>query len=389
MTPGHYEVQVSATTSVATSSWSASGTATVTALSQTSAVSATSFRPFADGYQDTVRITATSNVATTGNVQILNAAGSRVATLPLSSPSTMSVLWNGRINGLATGARVPFGTYRVQTFLVGRSPGVTRVLPDKFVTVASSQVGLPAIAPLFTTVYPYVDAYRDTVPITVKTTVPATQIWKFTNRTGSVVYRTLSLSRRTSATVAWNGKDSRNRTLPNGTYYLRVYVKGGEGTQLSAYKTIAVSSKRVIPIAYSAEYRASSVIRARSTTGVLAGARTGGIKFGSQGIATFSVSLPSSVRPMTGLRVATCTQVTATATSSGREGFYSGASNNPTYIGTEYVMGRALGCYETGTAPSASVFSNGMHWYVMNRGPAGSYWEADTFLISGTRYVLG
>ena len=69
---------------------------------QRATVTSTVLRPFRDGYQDSVRVSTTSNAPAHGTLRILNPSGVSVLTVPLATGTAWATTWTGC--GCPTGA---------------------------------------------------------------------------------------------------------------------------------------------------------------------------------------------------------------------------------------------------------------------------------------------
>ena len=162
--------------------WSTTLPAAVAALTESVTVSATTLRPYHDGYQDSVVIRASTNTPsqTTGTVQIQNSANKSVRTFALPAAqsaggvSSWSVTWTGLTVG---GARVAPGRYHVVVTVKRR--GVLAAIPTQpSFLVSLSQASRPTITLGATSVYPVRDGFRDTLSIKSTATIPSVMTWR-------------------------------------------------------------------------------------------------------------------------------------------------------------------------------------------------------------------
>lgn len=374
---GRYEVEVAALNAMGKGLYSPSAVVVVTGLTQSATVSAGTLRPFRDGFQDSVRLAATSNMTTSGSVRILNSAGSVVRTYPLGRSTRWSITWAGTDG---RGRRVPDGTYRVETLLQARSSTLTRVA-SRPVLVANSRATKPAVRVTTSTVFPYRDGYRDVMAIRTSATVPATTTWTILRKGRAVWSR--SFTRRAVAASTWNGRDRRGRPLPVGAYTLRVSSTGGEGRAAVSVRTITISAKRARKVAFTVSGTAGSAARYGFGGGALPSRAGTSVDLPAGSFATFSLPLPPTATTYSAVSIVSC----GSAAGSPRPqlGYYVGAENDPVFTGPRVTL--RSGCVR-GTAASVAVHGRALRWWVANADTGSSIWRVTRFVVNGTRIVL-
>jgi hypothetical protein len=381
---GTYEVQVAAVNPSGRGLFSPSGTADVTSLAQKAAASAAVIRPFRDGFQDGVKITATSNTTASGSLRFRNSAGTTVLIVPLGRGTAWSYTWTA-LN--ARRVRVPNGVYRVQVLLTGRSATATQVGLFS-VTVASSQASRPAIAVSSSTVYPYVDKYLDSVRITTTAGLPATFSWKLLR--GRTTVWSASFRSRLTATTTFAGKGSNRRALPAGAYTLVVVAKGGEGIAVSRSRTIWISTQRLRAQKFTLQKTALTSAPV-ALNGMVVEDGSGGLVVQGLQFVTFAPALPSSVNGYYAVTVALCT---AGGGQPDAKLYLAYMSDAVTLTGSAQGPVPLAGakCYANttvaGRAPDASFWFNRVHFELANLSETGATYDVSAFIITGYRYYL-
>jgi serine protease len=381
---GTYEVQVAAVNATGRGLFSPSGTAAVTALSQRAALSGSVLRPFRDGFQDTVRIEARSNTPASGTLRILNSRGAVVLVVPLARATAWTYSWAGLTSRRA---RVPNGTYRAQVALSGRS--AARVaLAALTITVASSQASRPTIVVSTSTVFPYVDRYKDTMAIRTTAGVPARFSWKLL-RSGRTVWAA-SFRSRPIASGAWAGLSSARAKLPTGLYTLVVTATGGEGRAVASSRTVGLSWQHLRAQRFSVD-RAAAGSAPVALNGTLDLPGSGEVNVQGGQVITFAPVLPTSVNEYSGLTVEACTTVGGEP---GAEVYLQYMSGPTSFIGlSQGPLGNDAGrCYYnstvTGQAPAASVWLGRVHFALGNTATTPVAFYVSAFRITGYRYYL-
>jgi serine protease len=388
---GRYEVRVATDNdSHGRGPFSPSGTATVTALAQPTRISGTTLRPFRDGFQDSVTVSARSNVPAAGWVRILTASGALVRAVRLPTAQSWAYAWTGRD---ARGRRVPDAAYRAQLLLSGRT-STPRVLATWSVRVASSRATTPVITSSSATVYPYRDGYLDTITISTTATVPATWRWTLVGPRGTVW--TAAFSRRTVARVSWAGRGNHGVALPAGRYTLSATATGGEGRAATGRRTLIISAQRLRAVSFTAKVLPSSATpRALLGSWNANGGAPGSGLLAPGARIGFALPLPASVRGYAGLVVRTCsvgggapdadvhvTWRTRTWSSAGGDTAFrnvAGLCSSPMTTAVPPVAA---------AAPAASIFGGRVHVALENRTAGTGAWLVSWFTVSGTRYVL-
>lgn len=248
---GSIETRVRAVNATGSSVPVVAGTVFVPGLVQSATVSSSVVRPFKDGFQDSTRILVSSNAATKGKIRVLDSRGKLITQWVLPTGTAWSRDWSGRTS---SGARVATGTYRVVTTLEWR--GAQRTVSTRSVSIASSQVGAPAVSPSSSTVYPARDGYLDQVTIRIAANVPASG--KVTISSKGKVLWSGKLSRSRSWAVGWNGRKRSGAVLKPGKYTVTTEVKGGEGKSRTTKRAINVSAKKLTYVTTSKTYSAES-----------------------------------------------------------------------------------------------------------------------------------
>lgn len=220
---------------------------TVSRLRPTVRVSPNPFSPNADGRRDTATVTYTNDVAQipTIRVQATNGTIVRRTTLVSStatSAGTHSWVWNGRNTA---GNVVPDGTYTImltstQVGGVKKGAATTTVKIDKVKPVSSS------VTPSSPSVYPVVDAFRDSVTLGAKTNEAVGSYAVYiTNSTGTRI-RTITGGAKPAGRVdvTWKGTTNSGKRAADGIYAFQVLLQDVAGNQtLSAKGRVTISWK--------------------------------------------------------------------------------------------------------------------------------------------------
>ena len=386
---GTYEVQVAAVNDMGQSVWSPSGTAVVAALTQTVTVSATTLRPFRDGFQDSVALRVATNRPgkATGSLRILNARLVVVKIVPLALNSAWLVTWTG-LN--ARNLRVPNGRYYVQVYLQGRSGSQLAVPSRPSVVVAASQSTRPAITLSSPTVYPYPDKYLDTVTIRATATVPSTFTYRI-SLAGRTKWSYVQ-SRRLKGAVVWSGRTTARKALPSGKYVVSITAKGGEGIAVTSSKYVVVSTRRIKAVAFVLDVRASST-HPLALLGSFAPDGAGGGYLAPGALVELAPTLPTSVKPLYRLEAYAC----STTGGSGADAGFGFVDRNAAWIGSPVSMLNDVNaCWTVPNAnstgplyvPAAAIFSGRVHVVVGNQPTATGSWYLSGVRLRGTRYLL-
>ncbi len=387
---GTYEVQVAAVNDIGQSVWSPSGTAVVAALTQTVTVSATTLRPFRDGFQDSVALRVATNRPgkATGSLRILNAKLVVVKIVPLALNSAWLVTWKG-LN--ARNLRVPNGRYYVQVYLQGRSASQLAVPTRPSVVVAASQATRPAITLSSASVYPYPDKYLDTVTIRATATVPSTFTYRITSA-GRTKWSYVQ-SRRLQGAVVWSGRTTARKSLPSGRYVVYITAKGGEGIAVTSYKYVVVSTKRIKAYTFVLDVRASSSHHL-ALQGSFSTDGSGGGYLAPDTLVELAPTLPTSVKPLYRLEAYACSSLGGEFGADAGFGF---VDRNAAWIGnTASMLNDANSCWTVPNAsgtgplyvPAAAIFSGRVHVVVGNQPTATGSWYLSGIRLRGTRYLL-
>ena len=379
---GSYEVRVAAKNVTGLGVYSPTTVRAVVSLAQAAAISGTTLRPLRDGFQDSVRVTASSNVTTNGSIRILDIHRHVVRAVPLGTTRAWAFVWTGLDQ---RARRVAYGRYHVQVLLRGRTSTPT-VLSTMSVQVSSSRASRPSILLSSTAVYPYRDRYLDTVSIRATATVPSTFTMKIVGAHG-IVWST-KLSRRSVARAVWKGTTARHRVVAAGRYRLVVTARGGEGPAVSSSTAIVVSSQRVRPTTFDVVVGAAS-----APTILLSGSIS---PYGEDGLSLeapstvigVSLRLPPSVRAYADVLLVACTDVDNASKARARFAFLdetASIADGPWSIPNEH------GCYVTpAPAPAPSLSAREVHFAVANvpASPATDPWVVSAYEVTGTAYYL-
>lgn len=391
MPPGQYDVELAALHDAVTSDtvavdghWSRTLSATVVALVNRVTLSATTMRPFKDGFQDyvVVRVSTNRPGGAAGSLRILNAAKVTVLVVPLASGSAWSYVWKGLSSRKL---RVPNGRYYAQVYLPGTTSTAVPLATPPSMVVTSSQAPKPTITMSSTALFPYRDGYRDSTRIIASTTVPSVMTVRIVR--AKHVYWQTTLSRRSTASIAYAGAMQPRGILPAGTYALYVYARGGEGTTVVAAKTFVVSAKRAVKKFFAMTNTANTLAKAGF---VNPGAPLGPsspdgslVEIPAQTAVTFLRTLPTTVLPYATVRVTVSTW--AIDSSLVGLGFYGGAPDDPNVIRPVQVTTYS---FLSPVAPTVSYIGGALRWYLENDGSGSEDWVVQSFTVSGYRYVL-
>lgn len=391
MAPGQYDVELAALHDAVTSDtvavdghWSRTLSATVVPLVNRVTLSATTMRPFKDGFQDyvVVRVSTNRPGGAAGSLRIMNAAKTTVLVVPLAAGAAWTYVWKG-LN--SRGLRVPNGRYYAQVYLPGTTSSPAPLATPPSMVVTSSQALKPAITLSSTALFPYRDGYRDATRITATATVPSVMTLRIVR--SKHVYWQTTLSRRTTASIAYAGAMLPRGVLPAGTYALYVYAKGGEGSTVVAAKTFTVSSKRAVKSFFALTNSANTLAQAGF---VSPGAPFGPgspdgslVEVPAQTAVTFLRTLPATVLPYATVRVTVSTYAIDSPLVG--IGFYGGAPDNPNVIRPVQVTAYS---FLSPVAPTVSYLGGKLRWYIENDGTGTEDWVVSSFTVSGYRYVL-
>ncbi|MFN8169720.1 MAG: hypothetical protein U0S36_13180 [Candidatus Nanopelagicales bacterium] len=383
---GTFVVAVSALTVDGETPEAASAPVVVRAQARSLDVSAAVVRPYRDGFQDSVRVVASSAFPASGSIEVVGPTGRSVRAYPLATGTDWTVGFDGRS---ATGAALPPGVYQLRLDLDGAT------VATRTVTVASSQAATPSRRWSAPRLYPVRDGYRDSVQLVVSAGVPATMSVVITAVTGAGkgrVYGKGVLSRRLTGTFTWKGR-WRGRTAPAGTYRAVVRVQGGEGSARTASTTIRVSDLRRVVESFDYTVAARKSLQRMAYGGFVAGSDAGGQRLrgcttaGCQpDMGLYASTLPASVSFYAGVKVTACVRVTS-GKPAGRFSYTNAVGG---VVGPIYSFaGGGPGCYVPSVAPGTSVTGRTIHWLAANVDVRSrSVIDVAYFRITGRRYVL-
>lgn len=383
---GRYEVQVAtlhdALTAETVTDWTPSVTATTIGLLSRTTVSATTLRPYRDGYQDSVVVRVATNRpgGAAGSLRILNSARVPVKIVALGRTNAWSYVWTGLSS---RNLRVPNGRYYLQAYLPDATGRLVAVPHPPSVLVASSQASKPIITLSSAVLYPYRDGYRDTTTIATSALVPSVMTWKVVR--GGRVYWQTTFTRRGTARAIYGGARIGGGTLPAGTYGLYVYAKGGEGTTTVSATVITVSTKRAVKSAFRiGTFLATMYFRDGFGASAVADRNSGQVVLRSQSIATFSVTLPASVLPRTGVQIAGSSNGT-NGSPVRYVGYYGGSPSAPNLIQPYRLVSEG---FRIPAAPPVAMYGDVLRWYALNDSTNPTYWRIQSFVVTGYRWVL-
>jgi hypothetical protein len=377
---GRYETRVAALNTNGLSVYSPVAVTTVASLHQVMAVSGKVVRPLRDGFEDWVRITASSNLTTSGTIRVLDSRGRTVRSVALRSARSWAFVWTG-VDQHAH--RLPNGRYRVQVLLRGRTSAPT-VVSTATVLVSSSRASRPTVLVSSSTIYPYPDHYLDSISIRASATVPARFTMAIVGPHGTVW--SASFSRRTVARAVWKGSGPGRRAVAAGHYRLVVTARGGEGPTVASSRILVVSSKRVRSTTFDVVVSAAS-----AQTMLLSGSIS---PYGEDGLTLqapstvigVSLRLPPSVRPYFDVLVVTCTDADNAAAAQARFAFL---DETASIADGPWAIPNEQGCYVTpAPAPSPSVYSREVHFAVATSAASSAPWVASAYEVTGTTFYL-
>jgi serine protease len=393
MAAGRYQVQVAARNAHGPSVWSDSGTTTVVALAESFRLSASTLRPYPDGFQDVVDIGVRSNRpgGDDGELRIVNGRGTTVRSFRLGLATTQTVRWDGRDR---RGAIVPRGAYRVVVRLHGRGATPSALPQQPVVTVASTQASKPTIRLSSAVVYPYVDGYRDSITVTTADAVPSVMTWSVVR--GGRTYWSSTWARSLSVTKAYGGVRSSGGILPAGRYTLVVTAKAGEGVRVSSSTVFTVRAERVQRRWFSETGYALSAMQDAVGNRTLPGAwGRRAVYLPDQSQATFAHQLPPTVRAYRTVRVTVTSSGDFASGRTGKAvplgGYFTGNPLDPSSFGQANAL--TAGSTTLPPASAAEVSGGLVRWYVANNalsidGSTTSKWVVVSFTVTGYRFVL-
>jgi hypothetical protein len=418
-----YDVRVTAGTATGLSAPARPVRVTAAGLLRSAAISAGSLRPFADGFQDTVTVTASTNVESTAEVRITREGETTpVRTYVLAPAMSYSQTWDGADDA---GVAVAPGRYVLEVWTddLSGSASVISTSSPMTVTVASSDVTAPTVSPSAPAVYPTRDGFLDTVTFSVTTAVPATTKLSITNATGTKTYWHYTSPRQTRTTKAWAGtRQPSGGTLPAGTYWLRVSVTGANGSTAKALGSAAhpgaipvvVSTKRLKSVRFTKTVTPDDVVITAARGSVLLKPRTyegrssaellvrGGL--GQAGspydVLALSSSLPTTVaaKGYSGVKVSTCLRRSPVGTNVLATGYMASTTKYAGWFSALVDESRSEVSVASGTldcrtpdlvTPAEATAGGRLRWSLFNWAAARTaYVPIYHFTITGTRYTL-
>ena len=418
-----YDVRVTARSDLGVDAPGRPVRVTTTGLLRSAAISAGSLRPFVDGFQDTITVTASTNLESTAEVRITRRGeATAVRTYVLAPASSYSQVWDGTDD---SGAPVPPGAYDVQVWTEDLS-GSSSAVPTSAtltITVASSNVTAPTVSPRAPAVYPVRDGFLDTVTFSVTTTVPAVTKMRITNATGTKTHWHYTSPRQTRTTKAWSGtRQPDGARLPAGTYWLRVSVTGANGSTAKAVGTptnpgairVVVSAKRLQAVRFTKTVTPDNVVITARRGSVLLRQRTydgrssaellvrGGLEQAGSpyDVLALSSSLPATIaaKGYRGVKVATCLRRSPVGTNVLATGYMSSIREYAGWFSVLVDESRSEVNVASGTldcrtpnlvTPSTASAGGRVRWSLFNWAAARTaYVPVYQFIITGTRYTL-
>ena len=216
------------------------------------ALSAAAFSPGDDGQFDTIDIDYTQvDVWDSAVVEVRDATDTVVFTsavpLPVPPSNNGTFVYDGK-DGL--GDVLPDGSYTarlsVSRTLDSGDPSSSTYAPKPF-TVDTTAQAPPALTPSFSTFYPYVDGYRDTVKLNYTGQEPYSRVDFVVRNAANVIVRTKQIL--VPADASWNGRNNVGSRVPAGTYTVLIRVYDALGNlDFSPMATVTVSDKQLATI---------------------------------------------------------------------------------------------------------------------------------------------
>jgi hypothetical protein len=387
----------------------------VAGLVRTAALRSTALRPFVDGFQDTVTITATTTLESTAEVRIaLEAGGAPVRTLVQAPATSFSAVWDGTDD---LGDPVAPGRYVVEV-VTDDLDGTSTISTAQplVITVAGSDVATPTVTSSSPTVYWRSDGFFDTVTLTATTAVPAKAVFTVRSTSGTVLWTKSTYTASRTSSTTWSGRRSADGTvLPSGTYRLDVAVTGVNGSTAQLLgRSISVSSKVLRAVRFTKTVTPSQVVISAlrgsvaltpysydGTTSTELRVRGGLESSGSvYDVLALSSSLPSTVaaKGYTGVKVTTCLRRSPVGTSILGTGWMASPTAFAGWFaalvdesaGNVAVSPGTIDCRTPNlSTPAAATSGNRARWTLFNWGASRSdYVPVYRFTITGTRYTL-
>jgi outer membrane protein OmpA-like peptidoglycan-associated protein/flagellar hook assembly protein FlgD len=203
-----------------------------------------SFSPNGDGVQDTV--TFTPVIRSSGGVAeyrltIRNSGGLEVRRFTGTRGLPLSLSWDGTDN---TGTPLPDGPYSAALFV--RSVNGSETLstgPLLTIDRVFPAVTLTAPYRLFS---PDSDGRKDTLPLTIQTSVEDRWTAEFFAAGGTTPLRTFTWRNQSAPSFDWDGTDEGGNILPDGTYRLALWAKDEAGNRSeAALDTIRIDTRAI------------------------------------------------------------------------------------------------------------------------------------------------
>jgi len=414
-TTGDYDVRVRAGTETGLGTPSRPVRVAVPGLVRTAAVSGAMLRPFVDGFQDTVAVTATTTLESTAEVRISpEAGGAPVRTYVLAPGTSFRQAWDGTDD---SDQPVPPGRYVVEVVAddLDGGPSAIATADPLVVEVAASTVDVPTLSPSAPAVYWKADGFLDAVRLTATTEVPATAAFRVRSSSGTVLWTRSTSKASRASSVVWDGRRSDGTALPSGTYRIDVVVTGADGSTASLLgRPVTVSSKVLKAVRFTKTVTPDKVVISALRGGVVLKPYSydgttstelrvrGGLESSGSvyDVLALSSSLPTTVaaKGYTGVKVSTCLRRSPVGTSI----LATGSMASPTTFagwfaalvdessGNVTVGPGTIDCRTPNlTTPAAATAGGRVRWTLFNWGPTRSdYVPVYRFTITGTRYTL-
>jgi flagellar hook assembly protein FlgD len=203
------------------------------------------FSPNGDRVKDTTTVTYDLPDNESVSVSVSNARGTVVRSGRLGNLSRgrHTWVWNGRSNSNAV---APSGSYRVTVSTTATHIGVlVKGLVSRSVVLDNRAPYVSSLSGA-STVYPYRDGYRDTMPVTFGVNERATTVLTIRNAARHVVLTLTSVHNPGRVTLTWNGRSANGRMVPSGAYSWQVKLTDAVGNHgLTRVHWVTVSAKRL------------------------------------------------------------------------------------------------------------------------------------------------
>ena len=207
------------------------------------------FSPNGDGRLDTTTLTLRLPDRESASWRVVSSSGAAVTApraLGLVAAGDHRFTWNGRN---AAGNRAADATYRVVVTTTASVSGVTlHGTASRTVRVDTRAPVLAAVTGTGATVYPVIDGFHDSIPLTVRLDEASRVTTTIINSAGGVV-RTLvgSVAAPSTFRTSWNGRTASGSLLPAGTYRFSMISQDAASNRRTTNRfSVALSSKRLV-----------------------------------------------------------------------------------------------------------------------------------------------